>query len=91
MALTSASTLQNAIDQLMDNLAWEGNITKATDALEAVRAILLLRPNTIGQDGKGTLSRESLLGMEERLQKYVAANNTTANRAYFTRGRAMVV
>ena len=91
MALTSASTLQNAIDQLMNNLSWEGNITKATDALEAVRAILLKREISIAFDGKGPMSRESLLTLEARLAKFVKNNTAATSRAYFTRGRALVV
>jgi len=91
MALTSASTLQDATDQFMDNLSWDRDATKAAAALEAVRAILLLRPTTVGFDGKGTMSRESLLNLEEKLAKHVKNNAAATNRAYFTRGRAMVV
>ena len=52
MALTSSSTQANALAQYNNNLDWEGDITKATDALEAVRWLLVNRPATLSKNDR---------------------------------------
>ena len=85
MALTSSSTLAEAIAQYRDNLSWEGNSTKATAALEAVRFILLSRPQAVAAAGLSA-SFASLEGEKARLEDYVELVSSSVNRAAFTRG-----
>ena len=51
MVLSSASTLEDALDQYSDNLLWEGNATKALNALEAIRWLLINRSKVQEKDG----------------------------------------
>ena len=88
MALTSSSTQANALAQYNNNLDWEGDITKATDALEAVRWLLVNRPATLSKNDR-TVNYSSLQQEKERLEKYVARNKTTSNRSSFTRAGAL--
>lgn len=87
MALTSASTLTDALAQYNNNLAWEGNATKATDALEAIRWLLVNRAQTIGEAGVN-LNYAGLEQEKERLKAYVATVGAASSRAPFTQGRA---
>ncbi len=50
MALTSSSTLTDALAQYNDNLSWDGNVTKARLALEALRFIRINRPQATGRE-----------------------------------------
>lgn len=70
MALTSKSTINEALDQFNENLVWEGNGTKANLALEAVRFLLINRAQSYSIQGR-SISRESLLEAEEKLSKFV--------------------
>ncbi len=90
MALDSTSTHQDALDQLNDNLSWEGSPTKAALALEAVRWLLFNRPKASADDGI-SLDFQDLKDLEDRLQRYVDANGSTgrAARSSFVRGRAL--
>lgn len=50
MALTSSSTLTDALNQYNDNLSWEGDVAKATLALEALRWLKINRPQATGRE-----------------------------------------
>lgn len=89
MALTSASTLQNALDQYNDNLSWEGDSTKAAAALEAVRFILVNRPRIIAA-GSQNINFDSLAAEKERLEQYITATQAQTSRSSFTRGRMLL-
>jgi len=89
MSLTSASTLANALDQYNDNLSWEGDISKATAALEAVRYILANRPKIIAS-GERNVNFESLAAEQEKLQTFVSRAGANVNRSVFTRGRMLI-
>ena len=88
MSLTSASTLTDAINQYNDNLSWEGNITKATNALEAARYILANRPKVIAS-GEKNVNFESLLTEKDKLETFVSKFSSSVNRCRFTRGRML--
>jgi len=92
MALTSASTISDAIDQYSDNLSWEGSPTKAVLALEAVRFLLVRRSQSGGISARNW-TFESLAAEKEKLERYVSATGTTSNaaRSRFTKGRAVTV
>ena len=64
MALTSSSTLTDALAQYNDSLSWEGNATKAPLALEAVRWLLANRAQ-VAADG-GTMLHFVSLHQESR-------------------------
>jgi hypothetical protein len=85
MALTSSSTLNDAIDQAMNNLAWEGDVTKARDYLEACRAIRILRAQGITTTNQ-TINFEQLLSDVRRAADFVNEVSTDIDRAAFTRG-----
>lgn len=79
MALTDSSTLDDAQSQLSNNLAWEGNATKITAALEAVRWLLFFRLNSSGDGDGQTWSYEGLIEMEKRLT--IAKNQASVANA----------
>ena len=88
MSLTSSSTLTEALNQYNDNLLWEGDITKAQNALEAVRYILANRPNRVTSAVRSINFAE--LAMEkEKLETFVARSGSSVNRSLFTRGRML--
>lgn len=88
MALTSASTISDALDQYNDNLSWEGNVTKAALALEAVRYILANRPKVIAS-GERNVNYETLQMEKSNLESYVGKFSSGVNRTRFTRGRML--
>jgi len=88
MALTSNSTIEDALNQYNDNLSWEGNLTKATNALEAVRYILANRPKMIASSERN-INFDSLLGEKEKLEAVVSKFSSNVNRSRFTRGRML--
>lgn len=90
MALTSVSTQTEALAQLNNNLAWEGNPTKAADCLEAVRWLLFNRAQSMSTDGR-SLNYEELKEQEKKISEYVAAVGTAAmaGRRSFTQARAV--
>lgn len=88
MALTSASTIEDALDQYNNNLSWEGNVTKATEALEAVRYILANRPKMIAS-GERNVNFDSLISEKEKLEAVVSKFSSAVNRSRFTRGRML--
>jgi len=88
MSLTSASTIKDAIGQYNDNLSWEGNVTRATLALEAVRYILANRPKIIAS-GERNVSFDSLAQEKEKLEALVGRSGSAVNRSGFTRGRML--
>jgi len=88
MALTSTSTLDNALAQYNDNLSWDGNITMATAALAAVRWLLINRPKVIETNDR-IVNFELLMSEQAKLEKFVAGFSSNVNRCSFTRGRML--
>jgi hypothetical protein len=92
MALTSSSTYSEAIDQYLDNLSWEGDVTKARAALEAVRFLMLKRATRSSAADGRSVDYESLTAVQERLENYLNTVDTTNRpRASFVQGRAREV
>ena len=92
MSLDSSSTLADAIAQYQDNLLWEGSPAKAELALEAVRYILINRPNRQSQSGR-SFDFESLADEKKKLEAYVSKFGTTASagRTSFVRCRGVQI
>lgn len=90
MALTSLSTLDDALGQYNDNLAWDGNITKAQNALEAVRWILANRPRIIATNNR-TVNFDSFSDEKKLLEAFINSTSTavTAARCSFVRGKML--
>ena len=88
MSLTSASTIADALNQYNNNLSWEGDITRAANALEAVRYILANRPKMIASEERN-VNYDSLAQEKEKLEAYVARSSSAVGRAGFTRGRML--
>jgi len=88
MALTSASTQAEALAQYNDNLAWDGNTTKAQNALEAVRWLLVNRAASQSIAGIN-LNYSDLQNEKKRLEDFVIATKTGGQRASFVRARAL--
>ena len=88
MTLTSSSTIADALNQYNNNLSWEGDITKATNALEAVRYILANRPKMIAS-GERNVNFDSFASEKEKLEGYVGRASSAVSRAGFTRGRML--
>ena len=89
MALTSSSTLNDALAQYNDNLSWDGDISKATLALEAVRWILVNRPKIIATNDRN-VNFESLYSERDKLEAYVQNFSSGASRCSFTRGHMLL-
>lgn len=89
MSLTSSSTLDDALAQYNDNLSWDGDITKAAAALEAVRWILVNRPKIIAA-GERNISFESLIAEQKKLESYISVAGANVNRCSFTRGHMLL-
>lgn len=87
MALTSSSTLTDALAQYRDNLSWEGDITKAKAALEAIRFILSDRP-LAKRDPVIYENWDDFADEKKRLEAFVAIEDDD-NRSTFTRGIAL--
>jgi hypothetical protein len=84
MALTSASTLQNALDQYNNNLIWEGDPTAARNQLEAIRWLMANRP-VMSQSEQIRVDWGSLATAERELSDYVRRVSSSSRRAGFTR------
>ena len=88
MALDSTSTLADAQAQYNNNLSWDGDITKATAALAAVRWLLMNRPKIIATNDR-TVNFEALISEQDRLERFVSAFGSDVNRCSFVRGRML--
>jgi len=86
--LSSSSTLDDALAQYNNNLAWDGDIAKASAALEAVRWILVNRPKIVSTNDRN-INFESLYNERDRLESFVQNFSSNVNRAAFTRGRML--
>jgi hypothetical protein len=89
VALTSSSTLDDALAQYNNNLSWDGDITKANAALEAIRWILANRPKMIATNSR-TINFESLYSERDRLEAFVSKFSSNVTRASFTRGHMLI-
>lgn len=82
MALTSASTIDDALNQYNSNAGWDGDITKARLALEAVRFLLVNRPiETAAAEHR--IQYAALEAERAALERFVGANRT--DRASYVR------
>ena len=89
MAITSSSTRAEVLAQYNNNLAWDGNPTSAALAFEAGRWLLVNRPQSISQDGKGQMNYESLKEERVILEKYIGDFGGTVNSVSFVKGRPL--
>lgn len=91
MALTSSSTLADAIAQYRNNLLWEGDVTKALAALEAARFLLLSRGTRSAYSDGSAVDYESLQDTVAEITAYLKTHDTT-NRpsTSFVRARPLV-
>jgi hypothetical protein len=88
MALTSSSTIADALAQYNDNLSWYGSPTKAAAALQAVRFLLVNRAMTLADGDGQSVNYASLEQEKTALEKYVKQSTTTGStRQSFTMGR----
>jgi len=89
MAITSSSTRAEVLAQYNNNLAWDGNPAKAALALEAIRWLLVNRPQSISMGDKGQIDYESLDKQANELKKFINTNGSAVNRVSFVKGRAL--
>ena len=86
MALTSASDLDDALNQLNDNLNYEqGGLATAINYREALRWLKHNRPELKG-DATAQLQFESIEEDLKQVAEFIRARDTT-NRARFTTGK----
>lgn len=92
MALDSSSTYAVAVAQYLDNLSWDGDLTKARAALEAVRYLRLKRPTRSSANDGRSLDYESLATEQQRLEDFLAIYDTTNRpRCSFVRAKARLL
>lgn len=89
MALTSTSTLADALAQYKNNLAYWESSTKASALLEAVLYLLACKPETIAAADQ-SVNFASLESLMERLEKQVLGLSSTVDRVSFTRGKMLM-
>ena len=77
MALTSASSISDAINQYSDNLSWEGDAAKATLALEAIRFLLVRRAQSGGISGRNW-NYESLEKEKVKLETFLTESSVAS-------------
>ena len=87
MALTSASTLDDALDQYKDNLRWWESAVTAAALLEAVLYLQACKPETIAAADQ-SVGFASLDLLRTKLEPIVAGPAATRNRTSFVIGRA---
>jgi len=90
MALTSSSTLTDALSQYKDNLAWWESETKAANLLEAVLYLLACRPEQLATASQ-QVTHSSLAALQGKLEAKVLNTASGAQRANFVRGRCLGV
>jgi len=88
MTLSGSSTIADALAQYNNNLSWEGSVTKAAAALEAIRFILVNRPAIVASNNR-SVNFESLAAEKIKLEEYIAHAGSSVNRCPFTRGRML--
>lgn len=89
MAITSDSTQNEVLDQYNNNLTWEGNITKATLALAAVRWLLVNRPEGMTVNGRSH-NYSALEQEKEQLENFVSLSANTNRMVNFTEGKPLL-
>jgi hypothetical protein len=90
MALTSASTITDAYNQWKNNLLWDGDITKAKNALEAARYLLACRPEQIASETGVSMRFSDMENEVTKLESFVGRLSSTINRAQFTRANMRI-
>ena len=93
MAIDSSSTISEILAQYVDNADWDGDSTKAALALQAVRILLVKRPES-SETKDRKIDYASLEKEKERLESYIddinaSAGSTGINRVTFTKARAV--
>jgi hypothetical protein len=88
MALTSSSTLDDALAQYNNNLDWDGDITKAAAALAAIRWLLANRPKVIATNNRN-INFETLIDEKANLEQFISRSGSNVNRVSFVRGRML--
>ncbi len=89
MALSSSSTLSDALAQYDDNMSWDGDAAKAVLFLAAIRWLLVHRPQTNSIQGR-SISYNALETQKAEVAAYVSQYGPNVNRASFVRGRALI-
>ncbi len=89
MALSSSSTLSDALAQYDDNLSWEGDAAKAVLFLAAIRWLLVHRPQSTSIQGR-SINYNAIERQEAKVAEYVATHGANVNRVSFVRGRALL-
>ena len=79
MALTSSSAKSDALAQLNNNLAWDGDASKAADALEAVRWLIFNVPQRFEADSGREHEYEGWVKLEAKLEKFVSRGASDTN------------
>lgn len=83
--------MSDAIDQYLDNLSWEGDVSKARAALEAIRYLQVRRPNRNASPDGRSVDYESLSEQRKQIEQYLDVFDTTNRpRISFVQGRASV-
>lgn len=89
MALTSSSTLADALADYDDNMSWEGDAVKAVLFLAALRWLLVHRPMSTSIQGR-SLNYNALETQKAEVAAYVATHGASVNRSSFVRGKALI-
>lgn len=89
-SLSSSSTYADAIGQYNDNLLWDGDVTKAKAALEAIRWIIANRHKITKTDHREVeFEINSLMDEKKRIEAYLeVADTSNRHRTSWVRGKA---
>ena len=86
MAITSSSTLSDVLDQYNNNLIWEDSTTTATNALEAIRWLMINRAK-IQETTEHKLDFEAMQVQADQIKAYLDVRRSTT-RSSFVAGKA---
>jgi len=91
MSLTSSSTYSDAVDQYLDNLDWDGDVTKARAALQAIRFLCAQRPlRQTSADGR-SIDFESLAPQQKQIERFLDVYDSTNRPTHsFVQGRPLM-
>ncbi len=78
MSLTSASTITDALAQYNNNLSWDNDSAKAVLALEAVRWLLINRPQRTGRESVA-IDYADLADEKKRLEQFIADSTSSVS------------
>lgn len=88
MALSSSSTVSDALDQMADNLRWRGDSSKCVLFLEAIEFLIIKQPASMAFANR-SLTQRDLKDMREEVSTHLDAIGGSSRRTSFVQARPL--